>query len=1134
MQHWGIVTRTLGWATVRLAVGAALGIALPAAGAAEGRLVRTPLAVVDSVQEGMLADLAGVAAGDLVVDLAGLADPDLQTVSAHAFERCNAEEADLVLERDGARRPVTLAQGNWRCELRPDLETRALERLEVGRAALAAKDWERARGELEALAVALGEEGAADAACWLRLDVGRRLAAAGEWERADAYLEPLAAMDDASKPYWRFSAALEAAEVARLSGRNDDAPGRYERAVALADAEPSGLRRAAALSRWMEFEYRRGRLAEAKRLADEVLAIRERAAPGSLAVAAVLTNLGSVASNQGEVSAARDYHSRAVAIFERLAPGSLYLAAGLNNMGGLAWREGDLPAARDSYLRALALFERLMPDSLYVAVTLGNLGAVAKDLGDLSAARRFHLRALEIEQRLAPESTEVAGSLQNLGVVAQTQGDLEAAREYHLAALELFQRLAPGSQDEASCWANLGTVAYELGDLAMAREHTSQALAIREREAPGSFGVAACRNNLGELALEEGDLGRAREQFDAALAIRSRLAPASLDASSTLHNLGRLELAASDLDAARTRFGEALAIRERLAPASLDVAESWRALAGVERASGNLSGAITAMERSLQAFEAQRSRVGGASSRATFVASQGRFYSEMVELRLAAGDPWGALVTLERSRARSLLELLAGRKIEAEGLIPAELGARRDELERRRVALADNLARSDAATDPAQVEGWRSELLRLPVEEDALAEEVRRANPRLAALEYPRPLERQGLVEAVEPGTLLLAFSVGERETVLFSLLRRSRREPVLDAVRLPVGERELRRRVQALRLALTAASRGRGDDDSWRRPAEELFRDLLAPAAKSIARCRTVLLLPDGPLHQLPFGVLLPGVGRGLPRGLSSDPLGVQRPLRFAPSVTVYRELEQLVTRPDHGVGARWVGFGDPRLPSGELEAPADLVQLAGAGVPLEPLPGTRREVERVAALVGEGARVFLGEQASEAAVRSLDPGTSFLHFACHALASAQFPMSSALVLSAPQVGPDELLRDPSGHERDGLLQAWEVVEDLRLDADCVVLSACSTGLGREVGGEGILGFTRAFFFAGARSVAVSLWPVADESTAALMERFYREVLAGSPRDVALQRAQSELAGSERYGHPFHWATFQLHGRPD
>ena len=140
------------------------------------------------------------------------------------------------------------------------------------------------------------------------------------------------------------------------------------------------------------------------------------------------------------------------------------------------------------------------------------------------------------------------------------------------------------------------------------------------------------------------------------------------------------------------------------------------------------------------------------------------------------------------------------------------------------------------------------------------------------------------------------------------------------------------------------------------------------------------------------------------------------------------------------------------------------------------------------------------------------------------HGLLDERFPLDSGLALSLPAV------MSTNGGDN-GLLQAWEIFDHVRIDADLVTLSACNTALGKEMGGEGLLGLTRAFHYAGARSVMASLWSVADDSTAELMTRFYGYLKAGKSKDQALQAAQRDLVRSERFAQPFHWAAFTLAG---
>src|SRR6185295_12702468 len=236
----------------------------------------------------------------------------------------------------------------------------------------------------------------------------------------------------------------------------------------------------------------------------------------------------------------------------------------------------------------------------------------------------------------------------------------------------------------------------------------------------------------------------------------------------------------------------------------------------------------------------------------------------------------------------------------------------------------------------------------------------------------------------------------------------------------------------------------------------------------------------------------------------------------------------------------AQLVAFGDPHYPQ-------DLAPSQDARDPIlrslrdlrsfnwTPLPYSRREVERIADIYKE-AQLYLGERATEERAKSVGRDARVLHFATHGYIDDRTPLDSALVLTIPaELSPG---RD------NGLLQVWEIFEGLRLDADLVVLSSCESALGRELNGEGLIGLTRAFQYAGARSVVATLWSVSDQVTAELMARFHRHYAAGLPKDEALRQAQIELirkpvrittANGQTVetdaSAPFFWAAFQLFG---
>ncbi|MEM7351504.1 MAG: CHAT domain-containing protein, partial [Acidobacteriota bacterium] len=281
-------------------------------------------------------------------------------------------------------------------------------------------------------------------------------------------------------------------------------------------------------------------------------------------------------------------------------------------------------------------------------------------------------------------------------------------------------------------------------------------------------------------------------------------------------------------------------------------------------------------------------------------------------------------------------------------------------------------------------------------------------------------------------------------------------------------------------------------------------------------------------------------------------------KPLHSVLSATVYAELKAQrrgAAPSSEGSLVRIAAFGDPQYPSaladsdsaaaadplasGRIETSPDVRLRGGLERGLfdwQALPNSRWEVEEIARLFPEGARVYLGAEATEERAKSVGGEAQILHFATHGHVDDRLPLSSAVALTIPS--------DWTPGRDNGLLQVWEILERVRLDADLVVLSACATALGQARGGEGLVGLTRAFQYAGARSVAASLWNVADSTTAALMTRFYRHLQAGKTKDEALRQAQVDLirgpievrseSGSRQAidaSAPYYWAAFQVFG---
>jgi len=846
-----------------------------------------------------------------------------------------------------------------------------------------------------------------------------------------------------------------------------------------------------------------GKLAKAEEGYRSALEAGEAAWGESLPVAATLARLGNVLRLQGRLDEAAQIQERALKIRERLAPDSPAVADSLHHLAMVAYDRGDREAMSQHLQRALAILERWPPDSLEVANVQGALGIQAMDSGRFADAAAGFQRALEILERRSPGTIPVATNLARLGTTFMMLGDEESAVEQLQRALAIRQKLAPASIGTAVVLSNLGLIARNRGHLDEAADRFRLALEIYEKAVPNGLGGSGNLNALGIIAQMQGKLDEAWSLNSRALEI-SRKLPNRYDEANILNSLAVTAEARGNLSLAMDLRQQALALFEQWSPAVIEKAETLQQLGNLNRRMGRHDQAASFLARAVDELESQVEKIGGSQDlQAAFRARHEEIYRSAIDAELERGRSAEAFHLVERSRARSFLTLLAERDLAFSGDLPAHL-----ERSRRDNAARYDKALRELARTPAQEarEALQRELARLRQERDQIAGEIRKASPRLAALRQPRALDLEAARKVLDPGTLALSYSVGKDRTVLFALTR----DGGLQVKILPLGAERLRKEVENFLESVRSQQAGSTD----------LYRELIGPVASLMESSKRVLILPDGPLHRLPFGAL----GRG------GRFLIEEKPLHTALSLTVYGTL-----RASAASSGKLVAFGDPRFPK-SMQAKSGIRSL-GPGLrsfDWSSLPYSRREVESIAG-VHPGALVYLGEEATEERVKSIYDAR-ILHFATHGYTDDRTPLDSALVLTIPE--------DQAKGRDNGLLQVWEIFESVRLDADLVVLSACESALGRELSGEGLIGLTRAFQYAGARSVTASLWSVADQVTAELMARFHHHLAAGLPKDQALRAAQLELIREPLRittakgqtiemdaSAPFFWAAFQLFG---
>jgi CHAT domain-containing protein/tetratricopeptide (TPR) repeat protein len=870
-----------------------------------------------------------------------------------------------------------------------------------------------------------------------------------------------------------------------------------------------------------------------------------------------LWRLGIVAGQLGEKRRSLDLQSSALPVLREHAD-AIDVARALTGMGSIHYDLGDRARALECFTSALPIWRSVGEQRAGEAGVLQSLGSLYADAGQLERARRTLEQALtisrEVDDRLGQARTQNA-----IGFVAYRFGDRSEALSRYVKALALARDVGDRIE-EARALTNIGSLyatARTSQDDRRARTHLLQSAAIW-RQLNDPFNEASPLYWLGRISIRQ-------DRYREGLGYLTRALQLSR-ARSNLPGETTTSMLLGDAYASRGLWRDAFSRYDAALAASRDLGHPTRQanvlirMARGERARGRLDAARTRIEAALAIIESERAKIQSADLRSSYLVGLYELYDLYIDILMelhrrepAAGHDAEALRVSERARARSLVELLADSGADVRrGLDPA-LATRLADL--RELLDAKALAHVRALT------GGDAEIARsIGGEVDALLEtyrstlaEAQAASPRYADLTAPPAL---GLAEirrdVLDPETAMVEYWLGNERSYAWVVTATS-----LRSYRLP-GRARVDAAARALHGVLSSPSTARARglelsaspevEDVRRANAARLEREYLA-AAGALSRmvlepvvhdltARRLLVVADGALHFIPFGALpLPAGG---PR---ATPLLVDREVVYAPSASAIAVLRReaagrapapkllaLFADPvfdaaDERVGGRGAPAGADRdLVLGEAMQAAKDTSATGEVHPFPRLSFTRHEAEAIAALAPAGdRRVALDFGASRAAALADEIGQyRIVHFATHGYLNAVHPELSGLLLS---------LYDERGAPLPGFLATHDVF-NMNLGADLVVLSACQTGLGREVRGEGLVGLTRAFMYAGSPRVVVSLWSVSDRATAELMARTYREMLgSGRPPAAALRAAQLEMWRQARWRAPYYWAPFVLQG---
>jgi len=830
-------------------------------------------------------------------------------------------------------------------------------------------------------------------------------------------------------------------------------------------------------------------------------------------------------------------------------------AAFLNNICVIHENIGEYTKAIEFCNQALSIRHDLN-DERGVATVLNSLGNAYGDMGQYERALDLYTQSQALHAKFGNESSE-AIEFNNLGWLYANLGDYEKAIEFYNKALAIFRK-QDNQFRQGNTLSNIAANYADLGDFKKALEINEEALKLRIA-ANNTDGEATTYNNIASCYSHLGEKQKALEYYKRSIDIHRTRNPRQL--ASSLRNMGGVYREVGDNQKATECLNEALEITRRIGDPSGEAA-TLSLLAQVERDRGKLLDAKLHVEAALASVESLRISLKDRNLRTSFFASVRQYHEVYIDvlMRLHKENPTGgfdvaALKASENARARSLLESLgeAGAEI-GQGVDPALVARERtlrrlisDKAELQQRLLSGNSTEEQAAS-------MSKELDALTTEYDQVQTQIRQSSPRYAALTQPVSLGLQEIQSRfLDQDTVLLEYALGEEKSYVFLVSSAS-----LKTFELPKRD-DVEKASRNFYDLVTASDRvvpnetleqrnRRLDqaDSDYPASAAELSRMLLAPLASELKNKR-LLIVGEGILQYVPFGALPDPdnefrVTSSAFRAQNSKPLIATHEVITLPSASVLgvlrRDTKDRPRAPKTiAVFADPVfGSQDPRIASisknrlvddPALEQAGDVKRSAEEsglnGFPR--LRFSREEADQIMRLVPRSNNLeALDFAASKSAATSADLGQyRIVHFATHGLINNRHADLSGIVLS---------LVDQEGKPQNGFLRLYDIY-NMNLSAELVVLSACQTALGKDIKGEGLVGLTRAFMYAGAPRIVASLWRTEDRATAVLMNRFYAYLLAGNGMSpaAALKKAQLSMWQDKRWNQPRYWAAFTLQG---
>lgn len=790
-----------------------------------------------------------------------------------------------------------------------------------------------------------------------------------------------------------------------------------------------------------------------------------------------------------------------------------------------------------SYAKTALEIAEQINDSQRKSLALNHLAAGLVDVGEYQKGFDYYQQGLSIARERADKRVEGA-MLNNLAGIYSLLGENDKVVEYYQKALVLFQEVGL-SPAEATTLFSIGNRYQITNNLEKSLEYLQKSLEV-SRQIKDKKGQARTLVNMGLV-------NSLATKFDEGIRLGSEgllIAEESKDKktiSKTAGTLGYIYyLAKNDLKATEN-FEKAIKTQRETEEIHEIVVNLYR-YARLDFNFGRKESALSKMKEVIEFTENLRNSLASQGLRSDFLAQKKQFYDFYIELlfelnkeKPKQGFDEAALRISESARARSLLDSLGNLQKDIKGNAPPELLEEISAL-RQTINFKDSQKlKAVQKGETSKANEFDKEITVLLNHYDELQTKLRQTNPQFASINNPQPLSLSEIQKQVlDDETVLLEYSIGEKRSFLFFVTNRT-----LEIFELPKSEtieKQVRQTLENLKTRgqqidnETVPQRNerlKNADLEFQKNIEETSKILLSSVADKIQNKR-LLIVGSGVLQYLPFSTLKNKI-----RYLIETNEIVNLP--SASTLPLLRKTKKILTSQRKEIAiladpifsnsdSRFKTLALQKTDESNKPKTEDKIIPAVLRSDFSRLRFSRVEAENISSLAADDKKhIALDFAANLESVNSEAVRNSkIVHFATHGIVNSRLPELSSIVLS---------LFDENGKSREGLLRLNDVY-NLQLSADLVVMSACETALGKEINGEGIVGLTRGFMFAGAKSVMASLWKVDDRATADLMGEFYRKMLKeGLSPAAALRASQIAMIRQKSTANPYYWAAFTIQG---